>query len=85
VAIEKKYFDETFGAFFRVNQMIITNKTEISLLDVESILELHDLQQNISNIVVPDLNNPRKLYNVKDLCIISFNNKVSNQWQKQMV
>jgi Niemann-Pick C1 protein len=66
--MEKQYFDESFGAFFRVQQMIITNKTERSLLDVNSILDLYEIQKEIKEIAIPDINNPRNVIELKDLC-----------------
>lgn len=74
--IEKKYFDENFGPFFRIQNVIVTPKNQKPIkqgndqfgpvFNKTILLETFDLQQKIMNLTIED--DQGKVVQVKDIC-----------------
>jgi Niemann-Pick C1 protein len=60
--LEKEYFDDNFGAFYRVQQLILTPKTDnAEILRKDYFLELYEIQKEIGNINLPNNTNLNSL------------------------
>lgn len=82
--IEKKYFDENFGPFFRIQNVIVVpknlepikhgNEKFGPVFNRTILLEMFDLQQKIMNLTIED--NQGKVIEVKDICFKPMGNHI---------